>query len=214
MATELTRIVIADDHPILRDGLRRLLECEPDLRVVGEAPDGSEVGPVVKLCQPDILILDAAMPRMSGIDALRALRKEGCMVRTIVLTVGISQEQSTQFLGLGILGLVRKDSATSALIKCIRAVMHGEHWISRELLVEFAKSASADTAKQYSLTNRELQIIREIENGCTNREIAHHLEISEETVKRHLSNIYDKLGVSNRLELALFSMHHRLLPQQ
>jgi len=210
------RIVIADDHPIFRDGLRKLLEQEPGLEVVGEAAHGEEAVRLVREERPDVLLLDLAMPRHPGFEALRALSDEPQGPRTIILTASIEKPQIIEALQLGARGVVLKESATELLLKSIRSVMAGQTWIGRESvtdLVQYLRSAEAQAQpaappKGFGLTPRELDIVATIVAGYSNREIARHLGISEDTVKNHLSNVFDKLGVSSRLELALFAVNH------
>jgi two-component system, NarL family, nitrate/nitrite response regulator NarL len=214
------RILIADDHPIFRDGLRRLLESEREFKVIGEASDGIEAVNLVRQLQPEILLLDLAMPRRAGLDALREMSAgpETQLVRVILLTAAAEKDQIVEALQLGARGVVLKDSATQILLKSIRSVMNGEYWVGRESvsnLVQYLRnlvdSSSVETRKKrYGLTPRELQIISAVVAGYANKEIAEHFRISEDTVKHHLSNIFDKLGVSTRLELALFAVNQAL----
>jgi DNA-binding NarL/FixJ family response regulator len=216
--TTSVRILIADDHPIFRDGLKRLLESESDLKVIGEACDGIEAVELVRKLRPEILLLDLAMPRRPGLEALREIGTDGFPVRVILLTAAAEKEQIVEALQLGARGVVLKDSATQILLKSIRAVMHGEYWVGRESvsnLVQYLRSlidssATASRRKRYGLTPRELEIISAVVAGYANKEIAEHFKISEDTVKHHLSNIFDKLGVSTRLELALFAVNQSL----
>jgi two-component system, NarL family, nitrate/nitrite response regulator NarL len=214
------RIVIADDHPIFRDGLRRLLEAEPDLKVVGEAQDGTEAVKMARQLKPDILLLDLAMPRMPGLDALREMSSgsNSNAVRVILLTAAAEKKQIVEALQLGARGVVMKDSATQLLLKSIHTVMAGEYWVGRESvsnLVQYLRSlvqSSGEEARQkkFGLTPRELEIVSTVVAGYSNKEIAEYCKISEDTVKHHLSNIFDKLGVSTRLELALFAVNQSL----
>jgi two-component system, NarL family, nitrate/nitrite response regulator NarL len=212
-------IVIADDHALFRDGLRRVIESESDLRVAGEAADGDQALDVVRSLRPDILLLDLAMPRRTGLEVLRELSQSQMTVRTILLTATIENAQVIEALQLGALGIVHKDCATHLLFKGIRAVMAGECWVGRERvtdLVRYLRSVSTADAgdvrrKKFGLTPRELQIVSAIVTGQTNREIAQQFSVSEDTVKHHVTNVFDKCGVSNRLELALFAVNHRLV---
>jgi len=214
------RIVIADDHPIFRDGLRRLLEAEPGLKVVGEASDGADAVKLARQLKPDILLLDLAMPRQPGLEALRDLSvgTGGNGVKVILLTAAAEKHQIVEALQLGARGVVLKDSATQLLLKSIHTVMTGEYWVGRESvsnLVQYLRSlvqSSSEESRQkkFGLTPRELEIVSAVVAGYSNKEIAEYFKISEDTVKHHLSNIFDKLGVSTRLELALFAVNQAL----
>ena len=214
------RIVIADDHPIFRDGLRRLLEAEPGLKVIGEAADGSDAVKLARQLKPDILLLDLAMPRTPGLEALRDLStgtgSNG--VKVILLTAAAEKHQIVEALQLGARGVVLKDSATQLLLKSIHTVMTGEYWVGREsvsnlvqyLRTQMQASNEESRQKKFGLTPRELEIVSAVVAGYSNKEIAEYFKISEDTVKHHLSNIFDKLGVSTRLELALFAVNQGL----
>jgi two-component system nitrate/nitrite response regulator NarL len=218
---DLVRIVTVDDHPIFRDGLRRLLEAEPDLAVVGEAVDADEAITLARTLSPDIVLLDVAMPKTSGLDVLQALvQMPGA--RVIILTAAIDKADIIKALQLGARGVVLKESATGLLMKAIRIVMEGGYWVGREsvsdlLLALQSLGPSPDRAESlpaFSLTQRELQIVALVVEAAGNRKIAETLAISEKTVKHHLTNIFEKLGVSSRLELALFAAQHRLTPRE
>ena len=216
MSSASIRILIADDHGIFRDGLRRLLEAEPNLCVVGEAADGAEAVALVTQLRPDILLLDLAMPRVPGMDALRELAAGQQAVRTILLAAAVERPQILEALRLGARGVVLKESATQVLLKSIAAVMAGSYWVGRESVPDL-KELILDSAapelpgRRYGLTRREMQMVAAIVEGSSNREIAQKFNVREDTVKHHLTSIFSKLGVSTRLELALFAIEHRLV---
>jgi DNA-binding NarL/FixJ family response regulator len=210
------RILIADDHPIFRDGLKRLLESEGEFKVIGEACDGVEAVSLARQLTPEVMLLDLAMPRRQGLDTLRELASDARAVRVILLTAAAEKEQIVEALQLGARGVVLKDSATQILLKSIRAVMNGEYWVGRESvsnLMQYLRTLVSPAAPQrnkYRLTPRELEIVAAVVAGFANKEIAQYFKISEDTVKHHLSNIFDKVGVSSRLELALFAVNQSL----
>jgi two-component system, NarL family, nitrate/nitrite response regulator NarL len=215
---DTARIAIADDHTILRDGLKMLIADYPEFQVVGEADTGEQALEVIGLLDPDILLLDLVMPGMGGMQVLRSLRDAGRKTRVILLSGAVEGDDISRSFELGARGLVRKDVAASMLINCMRAVREGKYWIGRqsaesieEVLQRCRSSAKRASPENYRLTPREMQIIRAVVSASTNREIAQQLSISEETVKHHITNIFDKLGVYNRLELTLFVFHHGII---
>ena len=214
---QTVRIVIADESPIFRDGLRRLLGADPRLVMVADTPLGSMVGALLCNLRPDVLLLGAAKSGSLWDDTLRGLASAGVSVRTILLANAIDLPQVTTALQSGASGVLAKDSAAELLFKSIDAVMAGQCWIGSERASRgvAASVRRLDHARRHALgfglTRRELDIIRAVLDGDTNREIAARLSISENTVKRHLMHIFNKMGVSSRVELALFAAHHRLL---
>ena len=212
------RIAVADDHTIFREGLKTLLAGIREFELVGEAADGDEVRRMVEKRKPDILLLDFAMPKVNGLEVLRQLTESKRKVHTILLSGAVDGDEITKAFELGARGVVLKDSATTTLIKCIHTVMDGQYWIGRQ-----AVSSLADTLKQYrsdekkahpknfGLTPREMEVLNAAVSGCSNKEIATQFTISEQTVKHHITSIFDKLGVYNRLELTLFAFHHGLV---
>jgi DNA-binding NarL/FixJ family response regulator len=212
-------IVIADDHTIFRDGLRRLLELEEDFEVVGEAADGGEAIEMVKTHQPSILLLDLAMPKVPGMEALHDLSRSQHPTRIIVLTAAIERRQIIEALQAGARGVVMKDCATQLLLKAIKNVVDDLYWVGHEPVVDIAAYLRQMSALQtpsrarstFGLTRRETEILGSIVAGLGNKEIAQKFSLSEDTVKHHLTNIFDKVGVSSRLELALFAINNRLI---
>ena len=208
------RILIADDHTVFRYGLRTFLGSEPGFVVVGEAVDGSEVARLTSALKPAVLMLDLAMPRLTGIEVLRELAAGPHEVRIIVLTAAIEKAQIVEALQLGARGILLKDTALKLLTTCIQRVVAGEYWVGHEAvtsLVDYLQGLKQGTdskaaQKLAEFTQREREIISAIVTGQANKDIAARLALSEDTVKHHLSNIFAKAGVSNRLELAIWSM--------
>ncbi len=215
----LIRIVIADDHPIFRDGLRKLLSLEDDFEVVGEARDGNEVIEIMREKEPDVLLLDLRMPGLDGLSVLQNLKTGGCRSRIIILTASEDKNEFVQAMKLGCSGIVLKQTATELLYKSIRKVHAGEIWLDSHttaaVMRQFASpgriSSSDRKGRERSpLSQREREIVALVAQGFKNKEIAEKIFISEQTVKNHLHNIFDKLGVSDRLELALYAIHKNL----
>jgi two-component system nitrate/nitrite response regulator NarL len=216
--SEVIRVAIADDHPILREGLRRLLEDEGGFEVVGQASDGLEAVRLAREMQPDVLLLDLAMPRASGLDALRELSASGAGPKVLLLTVAIDDAQVMEALELGARGVVLKEAATELLFKAIRSVVAGQYWVGRDTVTDIVRHlrerAAAIARRRPSpaerLTAREREIVAAVAAGDSNRQIAARLGLAEDTVKHHITNIFDKLGVSNRAEMAAYAASHGL----
>ncbi len=194
------RIIIAEGHAIVRDGLRRLLASEEDFAVVGEAGDGEHAIYLAQQLKPDILLLDLAMPRKPGMQTLREITELRLPVHVILLTAAIHPFEVTRALQLGARGVILKASQPELLLKSIRAAYKGQPWVASEVLSDCARSPEEPTGAP-ALTSREIEIVSAIRSGSSNREIAQKLSISEKTVKLHLTNIFRKLGVCSRLEL-------------
>jgi two-component system, NarL family, nitrate/nitrite response regulator NarL len=213
------RLLIADDERLFREGLRVLLETEPGFEVVGYAADGAETIQLAKQLNPDVLLLDVAMPRMGGLDTLRALKVNRVQVKTILVTGSIDRTEVLNALQLGAHGVVLKGAAPELLFKSIHVAMRGEYWVDRtalgDVIAAFREASPLSDApaaqRPFGLTGREFDIVVALTGGLSNKEIAQQLEISEETVKHHLTKIYDKVGASTRLELVLFAKHHGLV---
>jgi DNA-binding NarL/FixJ family response regulator len=214
-------IVISYDHALFREGLRKLLEAEPGMRIVGEAVDGEETVRVVGQLKPHVLLLDLSLPKLNGLEVLGELSKLGLQTRTIMLTAAIEREQVVEALQLGVRGIVLKHSALQLLLKSIRCVNEGQYWIGQEgvsdLIHAFRRMKASHSAsavrRNFGLSSREIEVIALIVAGYTNKDLARKLGISENTAKHHLTNIFDKLGVSNRLELVLYAVDHRLVSE-
>lgn len=208
------RVVLADDHRILRQGLRQLLDGRNGLTVVGEAENGRAAVALVRREHPDVLVLDMQMPGSSGLDALRELAAGRDQVRTLILTGSADNAQITSAIDLGARGVVDKSDAVDCLIDAIRSVAGGEFWVGRrstdnpaELRREFSQLGDAGR-ERLKLTERQHEIVVSVLGGMTNPQIAEKLSISPETVKHHLTQIFHKTGVSTRLELALLAREH------
>jgi DNA-binding NarL/FixJ family response regulator len=217
---KLIRVVIADDHPIVRDGLRKLLALEDDVEVVGEAGDGREVIERVQELEPDVLLLDLRMPNLDGLSALQALQQSNKSTRVIVLTASEDKNEFVQAMKLGCSGIVLKQTAPDLIIKSIRKVNAGEIWLDSHTTaavmrqfaspLDVAASGQGKSRERSPLSQREREIVALVAQGYKNKEMAEKMFISEQTVKNHLHNIFDKLGVSDRLELALYAIHKGL----
>jgi two-component system, NarL family, nitrate/nitrite response regulator NarL len=222
------RIVVADDHPIFRDGLCRLLSLEDDFEVVAQAQDGRQVLDVLQQFEPDILLLDLKMPGLDGLATLQRLQIAKNKTRVIVLTASDDKNEFVQAMKLGTSGIVLKQTATELLIKSIRKVHAGEIWLDsyttaaviRQFVANDEQPQMPPMQQQHSmpsrererspLSQREREIVALVAQGFKNKEMAEKMFISEQTVKNHLHNIFDKLGVSDRLELALYAIHNNL----
>jgi len=213
------RIVVADDHPVVRFGVRNILTSDLGFSVVGEAEDGDVAITETLEKEPDILLLDLQMPRLPGLEAMRAIMSRSPRVKIVLLTSTISTQQVIEALQIGARGIVLKDAVSGELSEALRAVISGDYWINGQRVVNLLKAlhdlmqkaAAVPEKKTYGLTPRELEVVTCIVEGCSNKDIAKQFTISEETVKRHLSNVFDKTGVSTRLELALFAIAHKLV---
>jgi len=209
---------MAEDHVIFRAGLRKLLDGEADIEIVGEASNGSECLRMLTKLQPDILLLDLRMPDKDGLAVLEEVNFDVLRTRVIVLTAGEGDRDVVRAMRLGARGIVLKQSASDVLVKSIHRVFSGEIWLDNRITAEvmraFAKGADVGPRRDKPLvSDREKQIVQLIAQGFRNKEIGEKLFISQQTVKNHLHNIFDKLGVSDRLELALYAIHHQLIAE-
>jgi DNA-binding NarL/FixJ family response regulator len=209
------RLILADDHPIVLDGLQQLFRLEPDFEVVACCRDGEETLKALRLHAPDILVLDIRMPRGDGLAVLRALGEEKLATRVVLLTAALEEDQLVEALELGVGGVVLKEMAPRLLVEAVREVHGGGRWLDQgsthrvldKLLQRDANSREAARL----LTPRELEIVRMVARGLRNRAIAEQLFITEGTVKIHLHNIYQKVEVDGRLELTLYAQSRGLV---
>jgi two-component system nitrate/nitrite response regulator NarL len=213
------RIVIADDQPIFPQCLRRSLEAEGGLYIVGEASDAPGAVKLIRQLKPDILLFGLALRPRLELNALNSLASYLSAVRVVAMVTALEKRQILQALRLGAHGIVLKTSEPPLMLKSIRSVMAGNYWLEGvclEILVETLRPLLPQVTVEtpltdFGLTTRELATIAKIACGHSNRQIAHEFAISERTVKHHLTNIFSKLAVSSRLELAMFAVHHHLI---
>jgi DNA-binding NarL/FixJ family response regulator len=208
----MIRILIADDHVIFRDGLRKLLDSDGEISVVGEASNGAECVKMLGNLKPDILLLDLRMPDKRGLAVLEEVNFDTVPTRVIILTAAEDDREVIRAMRLGARGVVLKQSATEVLLKSIHRVHAGEIWLDNRMVAEVINAFSTAEASRGGkplVSDREKEIAQLVVQGFHNKEIGVKLFISEQTVKNHLHNIFDKLGVSDRLELALYAVHHR-----
>jgi two-component system, NarL family, nitrate/nitrite response regulator NarL len=199
-------------------GVRNMLEADANFKVLAEACDGVEALQRVDQFHPDVLLLDLSMPRLSGMETLRELSLRHHATKPVLLTSNVEKKQMLEALRLGVRGIVTKSALPTELHECIRAVLDGQYWAFGTsvndlvtLLQELMRESEQSPKQTFGLTLRGLQITALIAEGCINKDIAAEFKISGETVKHHLKQIFDKTGVSNRLELAIFAMNHGLV---
>lgn len=209
------RLVLADDHPIVLEGLDQLFGRHEDFRVVGHARDGEQAIEVVRASQPDILLLDLAMPVKDGLTVLRELSGDRLDTKVVLLTAALDEADVLQAVRLGAAGVVLKEASADHLLGCLRRVQAGEKCIDDETLMraydELLKRERSVREAASVLTARELEIVRMVAQGHRNKEIADRLSISAGTVKIHLHNIYEKLKIDGRVALVLYAQEKRLV---
>jgi len=209
-------VLIADDHSLLRQGLKQILELEKDISVVAQASNGSEAVQCAKECKPDVILMDINMPGTNGLQAIKEIKQEKLQCRIIVLTIHEDREYLFKTLQMGAEGYVLKDAEPSVLIEAIRNVNSGQSYIqpnmTSELVREFNRVTMHEKEKRddSNLTSREVEVLELIAEGMINKEIAKQLYISEKTVKNHVSNIFRKLNVSDRTQAAIYAFKHNI----
>lgn len=211
------RLIVADDHAMFRESLCALMKLNSGFEVIAEAPDGKTAVELTRTLKPDLLLLDLSMPGMGGVEVLRELHSHQAGVGIIVLCAAITREQTVEVMQLGARGIILKTEPIASLIECMSKVRQGDYWIEKDCLANLVQAtADAERAKKivknkYGLTPRENDIVAAALEGCSNAEIAEKLALSEQTVKHHMSHVFEKLGVFSRVELALFAVNHRIL---
>ena len=222
MATTPIRVFIADAHPIVLEGLRGILNQQPGIEVIGEASDGMEAIDKIVQAAPDVVLLDLKMPRVDGLTVLRSIQTRVPQCKVILFTSTDNKEDFVEAMKLGCCGILQKDASVSMIEKSIHKVHQGEIWLDSNTTAAVFRSFAAPSEYQpvqingkmarerAQLSQREREIIVLIAQGYKNKEIAEKMFITEQTVKNHLHNVFDKLGVSDRLELALYAIHNSL----
>jgi len=211
--TETIRILIADDHAIVREGLRALIGTKPDMELVGEAADGVEAVLKARSLRPDVILLDLVMPRKDGIEAIGEIKRENPKARILVLTSFAEDEKVFPAIQSGALGYLLKDSSPQELLQAIREVYRGESSlhpaIARKLIGELNRPSDLPATEE-PLTEREVEVLNLVARGLSNQEIAERLVVSERTVRTHVSNILGKLHLANRTQAALYAVREGL----
>lgn len=218
MAADAIRVVLIDDHTVLRDGLKLLLSLEPDIQVVGEAGSGSEGIAVAERQTPDVVVTDVGLPDVDGVEVTRRLREELPETRVLVLTVHDEDHYVFTLIQAGASGYLLKNAAGDDLVNAIRTVVSGKPWLQPEIAQRLMALAGGRPAAPRSgldsliepLTSRELEVLRLLAGAASNREIAERLNISPRTVETHLANIYGKLGVRGRTEAMLWAIRENI----
>lgn len=214
MSTDKIKVMLADDHVLMREGIKQLLEFDGTIKVVEEASDGMECLDKLRTSKPDILLLDINMPKKNGIQVLEEIRKRKLNIKVLILTVHNEVEYLLKAVDIGVDGYLLKDSESAELKKAINAVLNGESYIQHSLIPALNSRLIArdiDKDRINALTKRELEVLIQVSNGMFNKEIATFLNISERTVKNHISNIFKKIDVSDRTQAAVFAIKNDII---
>ncbi len=199
-----TSVLLVDDHPVVRAGIRNLLEKAPDITVVGEASNGTEALRMVHDLSPDVLLLDMEMPGLSGNEVAQQLQKAGSNVRILALSAHDDKQYIQELLAIGAAGYLVKEEVPEAIVEAVRGVSRGEKgWVSRRVAAQMSTWMGEENQEHNGLTSREVQVLQAVVAGKTNQEIGLSLGISEKTVEKHLEGIFAKLGVASRVEAAV-----------
>lgn len=208
------KVMLADDHVLMREGIRQLLEFDGSIDVIAEANDGEECLEKLNTVKPQVLLLDINMPKKNGIEVLEDIKKKNIDVKVLILTVHNEIEYLLKAVDIGVDGYILKDSESTELKKAINSVINGESYIQPKLIPSLNKkllTRDVDKDKIDSLTSRELEVLIQVANGMFNKEIATSLNISERTVKNHISNIFKKIDVSDRTQAAVFAIKNDII---
>lgn len=209
------RLILADDHPLILDGLENIFRLEKDLQVVARCTDGEEALKAVHQHEADILVLDIRMPGRSGIEIVREIQKEKLPVRVILLTAALDEDELVEAVSLGVQGVVLKEMAPQLIVQCIRKVHAGERWVERDAtgkaMEKMLRREAGMREMAAHLTPREIEVVQLVARGLRNREIGEKLFISEGTVKIHLHNIYEKLNVDGRMALLRYVQERKII---
>lgn len=208
------KVMLADDHVLIREGIRQLLEFDGSIQVVSEVNDGEECLEQLLRVKPDILLLDINMPKKNGVEVLEEIRKQKIDVKVLILTVHNEIEYLIRAVDIGVDGYIVKDSGSVELKKAINCIMNGENYIQPNLIPALNNrlvARDSDKEKIDSLTKRELEVLIQVANGMFNKEIATSLNISERTVKNHISNIFKKIDVNDRTQAAVFAIKNDII---
>lgn len=206
------RVVIADDHPVARAGIRKFLEKEPDIQVIGEASSGEEAIQLVGELSPEVLLLDMELPGMRGTEVARKLQESKSPVRILALSTYDNRQYILGLLASGAAGYLTKEEVPETIIEAVRGVARGEQgWVSRRVAAKMTVWMQMDSTKDTELTEREVEVLRLVVAGKTNQEIGYALGISPRTVEKHVDSLYTKLGVSSRVEAAVSAVRDKLI---
>ena len=209
-----TKVMIADDHSLVREGIKQLLEFDGSIEIVSEAANGIECLDKLENCVPDVLLLDINMPEKNGLEVLEEIKRKELDFRVLILTVHNELEYLLKAVDMGVDGYILKDSESAELKRAIQAVLDGENYIQASLIPALNNclaNRDIDKDKIDSLTSRELEVLIQVANGMFNKEIAINLNISERTVKNHVSNIFKKIDVSDRTQAAVFAIKNNII---
>src|SRR5450759_17175 len=215
---ERIRILIVDDHPLIREGLRAILETQPDMELVGEARDGNEAVARAQALKPDVILMDLALPHMDGVEATRQIIQNDPLVRVLILSNYLDDDKVFGVLKAGAKGYLIKETNPQDLRQAVRAVYQGKSAldpaVQRKLVDQFAQTTGKSASSKDNLTEREQEVLRLMSQGLTNPQIGHKLSIAEGTVRFHVSNVLKKLGLKNRTQAVLYAVHNGLADSQ